>query len=185
MNIKDIYLAGAAAALEKVANLSPEQADRYVRAKHEEGDEDWSWAAAGGVGAGLAEGLGDFIPGISGYAAVLPGAALGYSASKLKNAFKSPDHLYKRNGEDTGRKHGGLLGGALGGLAGAGLGAGAGYLAGDTNIGTLAGAGLGGILGQGLGQTLGDYATERTNSANYRNAKKRLGDDIEAGKVPR
>jgi len=172
MAINDNYSNGIIDALEKIAyGMSMEQAREYVKAKNDESGQSALFTGIGGVGAGVAEGLGDFTP-ISGRALVIPGAIAGAAASKLKNVFTSPKEMYMRNGLPTGRAIGGLAGGGIG----AGVGAGIGGLIDNSGWGLGLGGLLGGLIGQGAGQSIGDYVTERANSGVVRKAKR---EDIE------
>jgi hypothetical protein len=170
MTILASYLDGIEAALEKVASsLSDEQARKYLENKNRESRQDMFMGSAAGIGSGIGswalEGLTDVDLPISGKAAILPAAALGYSASKLKNVFDSPKEMYIRDGELTGRSIGGLAGLGLG----AGLGAGIGSMLDSTGIGL----GLGGLFGQALGQEIGDYATEMNDQDKVQKLRER------------
>lgn len=167
MSVETSYSDGIIDALEKVAaGMTMDQAREYVKAKHHEQGQDALLTGIGGVGLGAAEGIADVTP-ISGKLMVLPGAALGYGASKIKSLFDSPKHMYKRDGELTGRSIGGLAGGGIG----AGFGAGLGSMVDNSGWGLGIGSLLGGVLGSAAGQDVGDYVTERSNSDVIRKAK--------------
>lgn len=166
MSLSTHYELGMVAALEKVAGMSIDQAREYVANKNQEKKQDAFYTAAGGVGSGIAEGLADATP-ISGKMMVLPGAALGFGVSKLKNIYDGAPNMYTRDGKLTGRSYGAAAGGGLGAAAGAGLG----HLLDDSGLGMGLGGILGGILGSGVGQEVGDYTTERRSSDVIRQAK--------------
>ena len=162
------YLNGQKDALKKIAAaMDIDHAREYVKAKKGERGQDALYAAAGGVGTGALEGIADVSP-ISGKLMTIPGAAMGYSASKIKHMF-DPDsaNLYKRDGEYTGRTYGAVAGTGLGAAAGAGLGT----LLDSSGWGMGLGGIIGGALGNAAGQDVGDYATERRNSKVIRQAK--------------
>lgn len=167
MPIVNSYSNGIIDALEKVAaGMTMEQARKYIQAKNRESAQDSVITGIGGLGTGIVQGLGKFMP-IPGRVAIFPGAAVGFSASKLKSVLDSPSHMYIRDGNLTGR----TLGGIAGGGAGVGLGAGLGHLIDQSGWGMGIGGLLGGLVGQGAGQVVGDFATERFNSDVIRKAK--------------
>ena len=169
MSLSEHYNNGMLSALKKIAApMDMAQAREYVKGKKGERAQDKFYAAAGGVGSGIAEGIADVTP-ISGKLMTIPGAALGYSASKIKNMFDGNNaHLFKRDGEYTGRTYG-----ALGGLGlGTAVGSGIGSLLDDSGLGMGLGGVLGGVLGSAVGQDVGDFATERRNSDVINMAKK-------------
>jgi hypothetical protein len=155
------------------SGMTMDQAREYLKVKDFEAGQDALASAGTGVGSGFTVGLLNSIPAtsglspISGKALILPAAAAGLAASKLKSVVDSPKHMYIRGGELTGRSIGGLAGGGIG----AGVGAGVGHLIDNSGWGMGLGGLLGGLLGQGAGQIAGDYATERSNADVIRKAK--------------
>lgn len=169
------YSNGSIDALEKIAaGMTMDQARTYVKSKQDERGQDAMYAAIGGLGGGIVEGLGDFIPGVSGRVAMIPGAILGYGASKLKNMYDRPSDMYSRDKKLTGRTYGSVLGGA----GGATLGAGAGGLVGafsdsvSPGLGMGIGGLLGGLLGASAGHDIGDMSTELDHGDKIRAARK-------------
>lgn len=175
--LKIQYSNGSIDALEKIAaGMTMDQARSYVKGKADERGQDSLYASLGALGAGITEGLGDYIPGMSGRVAMLPGAILGYGASKLKNMYDRPKDMYSRDKQLTGRTYGSVLGGA----GGATLGAGAGGLIGlatdsiSPGLGMGIGGLLGGVLGASAGHDLGDVATELDHGDKIRAARKEV-----------
>jgi len=167
MSVNAAYSNGVIDALEKIAaGMSMEQARDYVKNKNREGSQDALMTGAGGIAGGLGEWAVDATP-MSGRMAVLPGAAMGYGLSKLKNVADSPKDMYVRDGDLTGRS----IGGIAGALGGAGLGAGIGNMLDSSGWGLGLGGLAGSLLGQGVGQSAGDYATEVSNRDVIREAK--------------